>query len=361
MKLQLSIPLLLVMISVAGAATALHYVNTSRLKQPAQIPARKPFQSPFGTGVAGVGIVESRAKNVRVAPFFSGKVASVEVIETQQVERGSVLYRLDCEQLKAELRSQRQQIAALKTRLERLHNEPRDVNVAPVEAAVRVKEAKANDIQQNLDRYERLYQQGAVSENDTVTRRYELQAAKAQLIEAKAELERLTSGTWHFDLEQARHELDQAKAKAEEIETRIRQSTVRSPIAGEVLQVNVRPGEFVKTDGAEPSVVLGITDTLQVRVDIDEVNASRIKSQMFAVACLKGNSQVKFPLNFVRIEPYMVPKKSLTGNTAERNDVRVLQLIYEFKRKDDVPVYVGQQLEVFLTEPKLVANDAAKL
>ncbi|MBY0547370.1 MAG: efflux RND transporter periplasmic adaptor subunit [Candidatus Obscuribacterales bacterium] len=349
MKLQPSIPLLLIFLSISGAFTASYYASKSSLKKPTQIPVRKPFTNPFSAGIAGVGIVESKSKNIRIAPFFAGKIESVAVAETERVRRGTVLYRLDCQQLKAELRSQKQQIAALTTRLERLRNEPRDVNVAPAQAIVKAREARVNDVQQNLERYERLYHQGAVSENDTVTRRYELQAATAQLTEATAELKKLTSGVWHFDLEQAEHELAQAKARSEEIETKIQQSTIRSPIDGEILQVNVRAGEFVKTDGPEPSVLLGTTDTLQVRVDIDEVNASRIKPGMPALACLKGNSDQKFPLSFVRVEPFMVPKKSLTGNTSERNDVRVLQLIYQFKRTDAFPVYVGQQLEVFLT------------
>jgi hypothetical protein len=43
----------------------------------------------------------------------------------------------------------------------------------------------------------------------------------------------------------------------------------------------------------------------------------------------------------------VIPKKSLTGNGAERVDTRVLQVIYALypiPRK----VYVGQQLDVFL-------------
>jgi HlyD family secretion protein len=57
-------------------------------------------------------------------------------------------------------------------------------------------------------------------------------------------------------------------------------------------------------------------------VDIDEVNASLVQPNMTAVASLKGNSQKQFPLRFVRIEPLMVPKKNLSGDNAERVDVR---------------------------------------
>ena len=43
----------------------------------------------------------------------------------------------------------------------------------------------------------------------------------------------------------------------------------------------------------------------------------------------------------------MIPKKSLTGENTERVDTRVLQVIYALEVKDR-PVYVGQQLDVFL-------------
>ena len=62
---------------------------------------------------------------------------------------------------------------------------------------------------------------------------------------------------------------------------------------------------------------------------------------------VRGNPQVSFALRFVRVEPYVIPKKSLTGDNTERVDTRVLQVIYKIDRTDQ-PVYVGQQLDVFI-------------
>jgi hypothetical protein len=56
---------------------------------------------------------------------------------------------------------------------------------------------------------------------------------------------------------------------------------------------------------------------------------------------------LKAPLQFVRFEPFVVPKRSLTGDSTERVDTRVLQIIYRIQR-DDVPLFVGQQLDVFI-------------
>jgi len=97
----------------------------------------------------------------------------------------------------------------------------------------------------------------------------------------------------------------------------------------------------------EPLILLGDTATFQIRADIDEVNAPLVVPGNAAVAYLKGRTEQAIPLIFDRIEPYIVPKRSLTGDNQERVDTRVLQVIYRFK-KPPFPVYVGQQVDVFI-------------
>jgi hypothetical protein len=62
----------------------------------------------------------------------------------------------------------------------------------------------------------------------------------------------------------------------------------------------------------------------------------------------RGSLQEKYPLEFVRVEPFVMPKKSLTGNNTERVDTRVLQVIYRFDPTGRPPLFVGQQVEVFI-------------
>ena len=94
-------------------------------------------------------------------------------------------------------------------------------------------------------------------------------------------------------------------------------------------------------------MLLGETDQLQVRADIDEVNAPLVVPQARGTASVKSLADRKIPLTFVRIEPYVIPKKSLTGENTERVDTRVLQVIYRFERPP-FPVYAGQQVDVFI-------------
>jgi HlyD family secretion protein len=111
--------------------------------------------------------------------------------------------------------------------------------------------------------------------------------------------------------------------------------------------VNVRPGESVGAVPGQPIVVLGTVGPLHLRVDVDETDIPRLKPGAAGTASPRGDSNQRYPLRFVRIEPYVKPKRSLTGDGIERVDTRVLQVIYAIAAADP-PLHVGQQLDVFL-------------
>jgi multidrug resistance efflux pump len=141
-----------------------------------------------------------------------------------------------------------------------------------------------------------------------------------------------------------------AEAQLKQVETDLGRLTVRALVEGQVLQVNVRPGEPVATQPGQALIVLGNVKLLHVRIDVDENDIPRLPKNLTAAqarAMLRGDPSQQFSLRYVRVEPYVIPKKSLTGDTTERVDTKVLQLIYAL-----VPgqrrVYVGQQLDVYI-------------
>jgi len=145
--------------------------------------------------------------------------------------------------------------------------------------------------------------------------------------------------------------LERARADVAQIQTEIDRATVRSPLAGEVLQVNVRAGEHVDSQPDLPLVALGSVRRLHVRADIDETDISRFSPNAAATAQARGLSEQRVPLELVRVEPLVVAKRSLTGDNTERVDTRVLQVIYALV--GDAPLFVGQQVDV-----SIVAREA---
>jgi HlyD family secretion protein len=129
-------------------------------------------------------------------------------------------------------------------------------------------------------------------------------------------------------------------------------------VSGQILQVNIRLAEFAQAGVLDtPLMLLGNVEPLHVRVDIDENDAWRVRPGAPAVAFMRGNRALKTPVHFVRFEPYVVPKKSLTGDTTGRVDTRVLQVLYQFSR-GDLPMYVGQQMDVFIGAPPIGSTPA---
>jgi HlyD family secretion protein len=132
------------------------------------------------------------------------------------------------------------------------------------------------------------------------------------------------------------------------MEVELERLTVRAPVAGMVLQLNVRAGEFAPAGAlSTPLVLMGTVDPLHVRVDIDENDAWRFQHGAAATASVRGNREIATALEFAYLEPYVVPKRSLTGDTAERVDTRVMQAVFRFER-GALPIRVGQQMDVFI-------------
>jgi HlyD family secretion protein len=176
---------------------------------------------------------------------------------------------------------------------------------------------------------------------------YAEKAAVAALARAEADLKKIKAGSWVEDIKVAEASLKQSEASVASMKIMIDRLTVRALVDGEVLQVHVRPGQFAAMNWNEPLIVLGDVKTLHVRVDIDENDLPMFSPGAEAVATLKGRPSVRFLLEFVKFEPYVIPKKSLTGDNSERVDTRVLQAIYAI-REFPTPVYVGQQMDVYL-------------
>ncbi|MCP5469609.1 MAG: hypothetical protein H7A36_03795 [Chlamydiales bacterium] len=132
------------------------------------------------------------------------------------------------------------------------------------------------------------------------------------------------------------------------MQAQLNKSTIRAPFSGVVMRVNRFPGELVAAENSDdPIILFGVIDPLYVRVDVDEEEIWRIEKGAPGVGFVRGNRTIFAPLKFVRIEPFLVPKRALNGTSSELVDTRVLQVIYEFKR-DHLPIYPGQLLDVYL-------------
>ena len=286
------------------------------MEDSAVVPSSPP-SSPFNATVGAGGLVEALGDNVNVASIVSGVVEKVFVTVGDTVKKGDPLFQVVSSQESTALSSAKRELVVR-------------------EAAIEVAEKELEQRKDVYDRTEKLRLKNVSSDEEGAQAVLVLGQATAQLAKAQADLEL-------------------GQARVIEAEAALDRTLVKAPRDGEILRINVREGEYAQPFVGDAALVLGNTKRLQVRVDIDEYNAQRVHSSAAAVAYPKGDRTKSIPLSFSRFEPLVVPKKSLTGAPVERVDTRVLQVIYSFECPD-WPIYVGQQLDVFIDAGDLASS-----
>jgi len=279
---------------------------------PPAAPPVPPPSKPFPSSVAATGLLEALSENVSIGVPVQSVVKEVFVDVNDSVKRGSPLFQLDDRELRAS------EIGAT-------------AQIEVAQAQLAVEDGSVRKLESQLKRLESAGVP-AVSVEDLENRRNDLLVARARTQAARAQIAA-------------------AQAEVQRLRLLIERLTVLSPRDGTVIQVNIRAGEFAASSPKDPALIVGETGRLQVRADVDEQNATRIRPNQRAVAFLKGNRTVAIPLEFVKIEPYVIPKVSLTGASTERVDTRVLQVIFSLDRPEEPPLYVGQQVDVFIEAP----------
>lgn len=260
-------------------------------------------QVPYASYIAGAGIIEASTGNIAVGSPVAGVVRKIYVKVGDHVEPGDPLFKIDDRDLQA-------QLVTAKARI--------------TQAALSLKKPQHKfDYAKDLRRRD----PNSVSKQD------------------------LTA--LQDDVDVARAALQLAQAQVQQINMEIERRTVRAAVASEILQLKLRVGEYIDSSNqSQPLLILGGSDRLNVRVNIDEYDAWRFQPDAEAVAFVRGHPSLKIPLRYEYTEPYIVPKTVFTGSPTERTDMRVLQVIYSFN-PEKLPVYVGQLLDVYVQGPPL--------
>jgi HlyD family secretion protein len=322
-------------------------------------PPVSPPVSPFGETVAGEGMVEASTEasgtgNIAIGSQLAGAVTEVGVRMGQIVKAGDLLFQLDDRQARANLKLQQAALAAAQEQLRKLQLQPRPEEVPVTEKQVEVQESNLREMEDRFKRAKLVQETpGAMAEQDYVAALQGEKTALAQLDLAKASLALLKAGAWEPDKAIAAAAVEQAQAQVGQAQTMVDLLQVRAPVDGTILQVNVRPGEYVSTFGGQSLIVMGNLQPLHVRVSVDEEDLPRLRLDAPARAKIRGDTgQEEVRLSYVRLEPYIVPKISLTGSNTERVDTRVVQVIYAVDPNSHLlqekKVLVGQLVDVFI-------------
>jgi multidrug resistance efflux pump len=313
-------------------------------------PPSAPARAPYPNTIAAAGIVEAKSENIAVGAAIPGIVLQSAITPDdvgKYVPKGALLFRVDDRHLRAQLAMQRANLGSAKAQYARLEALPRPEEVPGLEAKLKAAEATAAQAKDMAVRGRIAIQSGVTGEEEYVQREMSFEVARQLRAQAKADLDLLKAGAWQPDKDVSRAAIALAQAQAEQTETEIERTAVRAPVAGHILQVNVHLGEYVGAQPGQALILMGDLSAYHVRVDIDEHDIPRFRSMAPARASVRGHADREITLSFVKLEKYVAPKKSLTGDNTERVDTRVLQAIYKIEPGDQA-VFVGQQLDVFI-------------
>jgi len=315
---------LLPLLAIVGLGAAIFMVIRGNRTVPVVQPVVPSAQAPFTSSLFGPGIVEASSENIAIGTPVSGIVTAIYVKWGDRVKAGAPLFKVDTRDLEAQLLPANAKVKEMEAQL------------LPAAAKVNEAEATTAKAENRLKVGEGLEPGVSISVEEMSNRRFDTGIDKAVVASAQAQVEQIKS------------QIESAKAQVEQIKRDLEVRTIRAPISGRILQMKTRLGEYAQSGVlGTPLMLLGDDTNLHVRVDIDENDAWRFRPCAGAVASVRGNPDIKTRLQYVRTDPDVVPKVLLTGDTTQRTDARVLQVVYSFDPKS-LPLYVGQQMDVFI-------------
>lgn len=204
-------------------------------------------------------------------------------------------------QLEGDRASQADAVIRLKAQLEG--------DMAAQQATIERIQAQMRNAQAEYGRYQRLYNDGAISRSVFDSKRLTMETSQKQLSEAKAVLTRIkatgskqiseaetalrrinatgskqiseakatlnsVSEVRPVDVQAAEAEVKDAIAAVNQAKEKLKQVYVRSPQAGEVLEIHTRGGEVVSSDGI---VEIGQTSEMYASAEVYQTDITKIK------------------------------------------------------------------------------------
>jgi HlyD family secretion protein len=293
---------------IAGMLSVYFYNENLKALEPLAVSF-----NPYEDGIYATGIVESfqvNGSNINMYPFVAGRVVDIKIKNGDPVKKGDTLVVLD--------------------------NSIQTAIVAKDKANVDLATDNLKTVQDQYDKLKKAFDINpkSVSMNDLDNAKNAVSSAKQNILVAQAQLNS-----------------DQAL---------LDEYTLVAPVDGIVLRVEPAIGDYASptvgtydtyTQGNQPVVVIGQgSPHLQVRAYVDEILTPQLPdpSKLEATLFVRGMNNKAVPLEFVNIQPYTIPNIELSDQRNERVDVRVLPIVFKFERPQDIQIFPGQLVDIYI-------------
>jgi HlyD family secretion protein len=300
--------------ALALSGAALQYALRFQRSSPAS--SNIATSSPTTKAVSALGHLRPEGEIIYLsAPTMlnglgSSRVSKLLVEESDKVKTGQVIAILDNhENLQAALKLAQEQVKVTQANLAQVKAgaktgelEAQKATIARLEAELQGQlsaqdqtiarlEAELNNAQVEYERYQRLFQNGAVAASQLDSKQLTMKTAQKQLNEATANRKRLEATFQQqikaaqatlnqiaeirpTDVQAAQAEISKAIAQVAKAQADLALAYVRSPVDGQVLKIHTRPGEVVGDKGI---VALGQTERMNVVAEVYELDVSKVR------------------------------------------------------------------------------------
>ncbi len=335
--------------------------------------------------VAVLGRLEPDNKVLNLAPPSTAtatqvRVSDLRVQEGDWVTPNQIIAILDTyDERQAELEEAKMQVNAARAKLNQVRAgaqrgeiEAQIATISQLKAQLAgdlsIQETKISRLQVEYEnavveyeRYQALFEAGATSESSRDARETtmiaaekqlrEAQAARSQLVatgrdrlrEAEATLERIREVRPEA-VTVAQAEVDSAIAAQSRAEVALRKTQIRTPIAGQILQIHTRPGEIVASEGV---VALGQTDAMYAIAEVYEGDIQRVAvGQRATIASEYGGFSGELAGVVERVGLEVLDNSLYDPNPASPSEARIVEVAVRLDDDDSERVSDLTNLQV---------------
>ena len=292
------------------------------------------------------GRVEPKGGDIRMSPAAGGRIAEVRVAANDAVVAGDLLIALEEDDVLARLAAAEAEAGARKRErdaetVNRLATDRRQA-----EDALAAAERQLFAARRDLDRLMQT-RRTTPPAADALTRARALVKEAAEKIEQeRANLRRLQATTGMPAATRLESALVAARADISTTEAALERLRIRAPADGTILQITAKPGETVAPSPEQILVVLGDLSALQVRAEVDERDAGRIRIGQPVVVRSDAYPGREFTGRIGRIARALGPQRVGPKAPRKPTDIDVLEVIVDLEGTP--PLLPGMRVDVFV-------------
>jgi multidrug resistance efflux pump len=272
------------------------------------------------------GRVEGRSDTIEVGAAIDGVVQAILVREGQHVAQGAALAELECSDLHSALKVASSEAESLRQGRARLLRGSRDEERQAAAQQVAAARAIVEQTSAQLDRMTKLKEAKAISKAsyEQSVRDYEVAAADLKRAERNQEL--VNAPPLPEEVARADADISAAEDRIRLAQNKLNKCTVRAPLDGTILRVNLKQGESFALLSPKPLFSMADVSSRRVRAEVDEDDIAKVHiGQKVSVSC--DAYPGKHYSGFVsRVSAVMGNKSVRTGDPADKADRDILEV-----------------------------------